>query len=134
MLCTTQMHTHNLPRRDRLTGQINIDALFANGRKFTQFPLRVIWLIKPDTEGVAVLFSVAKKRFRHAVDRNRVKRLLRATYRAHRLWTDTAATARNCGLHIAFVMLNDQMPDYAQIDLQMETALQHIANQMHTNN
>ena len=51
------------------------------------FPLRVVYVNKERAQGevpVQILISVPKKRFKHAVDRNRVKRQVREAYRLHK--------------------------------------------------
>ena len=51
------------------------------------FPLRVVYVNKERAHGevpVQILISVPKKRFKHAVDRNRVKRQVREAYRLHK--------------------------------------------------
>ena len=62
-----------------------IELLFSAGsRSATVFPVRIVYRKVQATDGeppVKVLVSVAKRRLRHAVDRNRAKRQLREAYR-----------------------------------------------------
>ena len=63
-----------------------MDTLFAEGHRLMVYPYSVRWhLVSPQQlpEGVRhqVLIATSKKKFRHAVDRNRVKRLTRECYR-----------------------------------------------------
>ena len=72
-----------------MVSQKLIDELFTGGHSHSlaAFPLRVIFMSKEHQEGqqpVRVLISVPKKRFHHAVDRNRVKRQIREAYRRHK--------------------------------------------------
>ena len=73
-------------KEERLCSRKLIDSLYLSGRHFTAFPYRVQWQFCPADalpEGVRlqVLITTSKRRFRHAVDRNRVKRLTRECYR-----------------------------------------------------
>lgn len=76
------------------------------------FPLKCFYLIKPDScapSQIAVI--VSKRRFKHAVDRNRVKRLIREAYRLqkHQL------TAEDRSLQLCWMFVGKELPDFAQI-------------------
>ena len=71
-------------KSERLCSGKLTDLLFREGnRSVGCFPVRLVWMEVPSGESgvIQVLFSVPKRRFRHAVDRNRVKRQLREFYR-----------------------------------------------------
>ena len=75
---------YKLPRKNILCSHKTITGLFQPGFFVSSYPLRVNYLLQPKADGVPefqVLFSVSKKRFKKATDRNRVKRLLREVYR-----------------------------------------------------
>ena len=76
------MERFTLSKDERLSSLKEIEKLFLEGDSFTKYPLRYVWL-ETSTSGfpVRVLFSVSKKKFSKAVDRNRIKRLLREAYR-----------------------------------------------------
>ena len=78
------LQRYKLPRKNILRSQKTITGLFQPGFFVSSYPLRVNYLIQPksaDMPTVQVMFSVSKKRFKKATDRNRVKRLLREVYR-----------------------------------------------------
>ena len=60
---------------ERLKGRKKIEQLFVAGVSVGAFPLRMVYLRGGDKHLVGV--SVSKKKFKNAVDRNRIKRLLR---------------------------------------------------------
>ena len=69
-------------RREKLKSRKQIEDLFQNGKSFPVFPLRVIYQFQPDGKGVLqVGVSASKRYFKKAVDRNRLKRLMREAYR-----------------------------------------------------
>jgi ribonuclease P protein component len=74
-----------------------------------------------------VLISVPKKRFHHAVDRNRVKRQIREAYRRHKsLIVDQVPPSQM--LVIAFVWLSDQLQPSTIVDSRVKNLLERIAH------
>ena len=71
------------PKSERLKSRKQIDALFEGGKSFAVFPIRVTYQFAPSAEkaGLQVGVSASKRFFKKAVDRNRLKRLLREAYR-----------------------------------------------------
>lgn len=66
---------------ERLKGKKQIEKLFVSGRSVGVFPLRLVFLKTEETNKVGV--SVSKKNFKRAVDRNKIKRLLRVAVENH---------------------------------------------------
>ena len=70
--------------KEHLKSKRVIEQVYANGASVTTYPLRAIFIEQPAEEQeptAAILINVSKKRFRHAVDRNLVKRRIREAYR-----------------------------------------------------
>ncbi len=72
-----------LPKSERLKSRKQIDALFSGGKSFSQYPIRVTyqWLPAAEQSGLKIGVTASKRNFKKAVDRNRIKRLLREAYR-----------------------------------------------------
>lgn len=81
------MHKNTFPLKEHLKSKSTVEKLYADGASVTAYPLRAVFIEIPATQQeptAAILISVAKKRFRHAVDRNLVKRRIREAYRLNK--------------------------------------------------
>lgn len=126
-------------KSERLNSKLIIDKLFAGGnRSSAVFPLRVVYMLLPAGEApetlddvpVSILISVPKKRFHNAVDRNRMKRLVREAYRTNKgiLWD--AMKERDDKLVIGFVCITDVLPSYRQVHKAVSKALTRISESL----
>lgn len=79
---------------------------------------------------VSILVSVPKKRFRHAVDRNRMKRMVREAYRQnkHILWE--YLRDKEYRLAIAFVCITDTLPSFDLVNKSIRKALIRVSERM----
>ena len=77
-----------LPKEQRLYKKKAIQTLFSKGKGFTLYPFRVIVYSHDSCDDEPsiprVVISVSKKRFHHAVKRNKVKRLVREAWRKNK--------------------------------------------------
>lgn len=73
-------------KEERLAGEKHIKELFEKGSSFYFFPFKVYVMLSVDKADThhQVLFSVSKKNFKRAVDRNKIKRRLRESYRLNK--------------------------------------------------
>ena len=117
-------------RNERLSSRKDIDQLFETGQSFVSYPLRIVYLqhIKnhASESGVSALFIVSKKRFRHAVSRNRIKRLIRESYRLNKSETVALYKLKEQQLHIAFIYLSNAIMKYPNIEKAVRKALKFI--------
>ncbi|MBO5729412.1 MAG: ribonuclease P protein component [Paludibacteraceae bacterium] len=111
-------------KSQHLCGETTISQLFREGKAFLVFPLRVVYRVMPRNVGthgscvrdnrppVRVLVSVPKKQFKHAVDRNRFKRLIREAYRLQQHELNEALEARGLVMDVAFTAVHNQLPEF----------------------
>ncbi len=73
-------------KKEKLKSQKRIEQLFAEGKSVGAYPLRMVYLksdFDEDTQFKTGV-TVSKRNFKKAVDRNRIKRLLREAYRLNK--------------------------------------------------
>lgn len=78
------MKTNTYPRAEKLKSEKEISLLLKKGKWRSVGDIRILFLRKDPNEKTKIGVSVSKRYFKKAVDRNRVKRLLREAYRLHK--------------------------------------------------
>ena len=118
-------------KRERIVSLKLIESLFGGGcsQSVAAFPLRAVYMLTERQTGdtpVQLLISVPKKRFKHAVDRNRVKRQIREAYRHHKhLLSETVPEGKQ--LLIAFIWLSDKHSTTQEVEKRVVSLLQRMA-------
>jgi ribonuclease P protein component len=124
------MKRFTLSKQERLSSLKDIEALFAQGKSIMKYPVRLIWLAVPP-DGIipaSAVFTVSKKKFSRAVDRNRIKRLLRESYRL--LKPDFYNTIpKGQAFHIGIVYIAAEILDLASIQNSLRIALERLINE-----
>lgn len=69
------------PKSEKLKSQKTIELLFAEGKSISKYPIKVFFLPIENNELIQAGFTVPKRNFKSAVDRNRIKRQMREAYR-----------------------------------------------------
>ena len=117
-------------KRERMVSNLLIEALFENGssQSVSAFPLRAVYQMIERRDGHApaqILISVPKKRFKHAVDRNRVKRQIREAYRRHKsqLWEGVAEDKE---MLVGFIWLSDRHYPTREVETRVAKILQRV--------
>lgn len=111
-----------------------IESLFGGGcsQSVAAFPLRAVYMLserQPNEAPVQLLISVSKKRFKHAVDRNRVKRQMREAFRQHKDLLYQAIPDTQC-LLLAFIWLSDEHRPSKEIEGRVVTMMRRISEKL----
>lgn len=120
-----------LSKEERICSKKLINELFTgNGRSMTAFPLRVVFMkrtIVDDQPRAAMLVSVPKRYFKHAVDRNRVKRQVREAFRRNKSIITQNLTDDHEAVAMAFVWLTDEKFHSSEVEIRMVRLLTRIS-------
>ena len=78
--------TFTFSKKEKLKSQKLIEHLFSQGKTVVAYPLRLVYIETTfgDDVRAKVGVSVSKRHFKHAVNRNRIKRLMREGYRLNK--------------------------------------------------
>ena len=106
-----------LGKKERLCSEKEIELLFSSGERFIAFPLQVVYRLTDKRETAAsVLFSVSKKRFKRAVHRNRIKRLMRERFRLNKHPLYDLLENKEMSISVAFIFVDKEPPDYFLVE------------------
>lgn len=114
-------------KKEKLKSRKQIDALFEKGKSFTVFPLRVSYSFAPSPAPVLQAGVTASKRnFKKAVDRNRIKRLLREAYRLQKMELDQAVKQNSLQGFIFFMYTDKTIAPFITIREAMTLSLKKL--------
>ena len=105
-------------KEERISLQKEIDLLFNEGVSFISYPLRVVYVEKKPFLGAtaSILISVSKKKFKQAVKRNRLKRLIKESYRLNKKPLCEFLEKKESGLLIAFLFVGKELSQHKEIE------------------
>jgi len=124
-------------KRERIVSLKLIESLFGGGcsQSVAAFPLRAVYMLLTERQTgdtpVQLLISVPKKRFKHAVDRNRVKRQIREAFRQHKdlLYHVLPDNQR---LLLAFIWLSDEHRPSKEVEGRIVTLMWRIGEKLNS--
>ena len=112
---------------EKLKSRKLIKQLFEDGKAISVFPLRLIYL-KTNHDGKYLLqtgVSVSKRNFKLAVDRNRIKRMMREVYRLNKAKFYNSISEKYIFM---FIYLGKKEMDYHKLDKKMNELIDSFLN------
>ena len=123
-----------LNKNERLKRRKIIEQLFSEGRAVSAFPIRVQYKLVDEllTEPLQAGFSASSRTFKRAVDRNRIKRLMREAYRLQKAQLEQALQTKQRRLALFLIYTGKELPEYAlvkeKINVVLTKLVQNITN------
>ena len=124
-------------KAERLKSRKLIDGLFTSGASVSVFPLRVTFAFLPHTASddyyLKAGVTASRRNFKKAVDRNRIKRLIREAYRLQKGELQAGLENKGFKAHLFFMYVDKQMPTYGQVYDAMTKSLKILGNRKQLN-
>ncbi|MFI5453498.1 ribonuclease P protein component [Pedobacter sp. UC225_61] len=120
-------------KEERLCSKKSLDLLFKNGSSFLLYPFRITFLFvdEPHKYPTQVVINVAKKRYKHAVDRNLIKRRTREAYRLHKeAHLYTALANRDDLLLLSLQFVGKEKYEFTFLEKKLITAFKKLTTQI----
>ncbi|NJW53799.1 ribonuclease P protein component [Salinimicrobium oceani] len=115
-------------KKEKLKSKLLIDQLFSEGTSVKKYPLRLVYLPKGKAtdEKNRIAVSVPKRSFKKAVDRMKLKRLMREAYRKNKYLVTNKLAASYA---IMIIYTGREMMDYSTIFQATEELLKKFVQQ-----
>ncbi len=118
-------------KEEKLNSLKIINDLFVNGKSIMVFPFKIIYYQQPIATlfPAQVLISVSKRKFKKAVDRNKVKRLIREAYRKnkHIIYDNLRTVDKQYA--IAIMYIGDKILPYSFVEEKIMASLNRLCEQ-----
>lgn len=129
----TDLVSRTFRKDEKLCSQKLMGDLFLSGNSLLFYPLKIVWKIQeelPSDSPAQAGFSVPKRMFKHAVDRNRLKRMIREAYRLNKSSIYESVSQSGSRLALMFVYIAKEKLPYSKIEPAVSRALRKISGQL----
>lgn len=116
-------------KEERLSKKKVIDQLFTNGSSFILYPFRIVWQSAAGDSiyPAAVGISVPKRKFKKAVDRNRIKRIFREVYRKNKEeHFYTFLREHHVTVSLMFIYVGNEVFTYQETEKKLNSAFERF--------
>lgn len=119
-------------KQEKLKSRKALDELFAEGKSITVFPIKVFYTLNIADEkmfnktGVNAGVGVSARVFKKAVERNRIKRLLRENYRTQKQELVSNIESKKLHLSVFFLFIGKEIPELVDLKEPMRRVLEKL--------
>lgn len=123
------MKGNTLKRNEMLKSHIQINLLFENGVRFSKYPLKFILLPISDSiqqKPCSLLVMASANKYKKAITRNRIKRLLKEIYRNNKSLFYPYLTQYNKKCLLGIMYNGNEIPTFGEVEKSMVSLLKRI--------
>jgi ribonuclease P protein component len=115
-------------KAEHLKSEKSISLLITEGFSFVIFPLKIRWILVPKNDNISIKcgFSVPKRKFKKAVDRNYIKRIMREAYRINKSELTAIVEKNELQMHLLLTFIGDDVPNFQYIESKIILTLQRL--------
>lgn len=119
-------------RKNHLKSKLIIDQLFSVGEVITKAPFRLVFLQtkEPTFLGVQLLISVPKRRFKLAVSRNRIRRLISEVYRLNSVELQEFTKNSNQQLSIGIIYIGKKEVAFQVMEQKLSLLIEELTQKV----
>ena len=119
--------TFTLKKIERLKSRKSIEQIFSAGNNFFIYPFKVHYTISsPGKDILQMGVAVSTRNFKKAVDRNRIKRLIREAYRLQKNTLQQKLVSKQKGMQLFFVYVGKEMPVFTPLHEKLRLILDRL--------
>jgi ribonuclease P protein component len=121
-------------KEERLKSSKVIKQLFSQGNSFLVHPFRVNWISGEEKKKfpARILIGVSKKNFRKAVERNRLKRVIREAYRKNKSVLYQYLEDRHSYCDFSVIYIGKTEEEYSVIEEKIIILLARLISELET--
>jgi ribonuclease P protein component len=120
-----------LGKKERLKSRKRIDQLFSEGKSFSITPFKIYYLVSlykapHSPSNLQFGAGVSAKNFKKANDRNKIKRLIKESYRLQKTELQQTSKEKSILLTIFFIYTDRELPDFNTVKVKVNVALNKL--------
>jgi ribonuclease P protein component len=127
---------HTFRKNERLCSKAIIEALFNHSKSFLVYPVKVVYLELNDQlekfsdSPLQAMMSVSKKKFRKAAQRNKIKRLMRESYRMNKNELTSLLCEKNKKVAVGLIFIGDAVPDFSYLQSKIILVIKRLSQEL----
>lgn len=126
------MPRNTFTQAERLKSEKRIGELFEKGGSVDAPLFRILYLPVDESAPfpAQVAFTASKRNFPRAVDRNRIKRLMRESYRLQKNALYSFLDEKKTRIALMILFTGKRTPDFQQVETHLTAALQSLKERL----
>ena len=103
--------------------------MFSKGKSFSVFPIKVLYdFVDAAETPLKAGVTASSRHFKKAVQRNRIKRVMREAYRLQKQPLQQALAEQQKSLGLFFIYVGKELPVFAEVEQKMQVVLKRVTD------